>query len=72
MFGRKSRLPTLEDLQVDSFKTYSSEQWINYLNHHIPLLHENIHINIQKSQVQQKKYFNRNRKVKRNVFVTMI
>ncbi|KAI9329396.1 hypothetical protein BD770DRAFT_454274, partial [Pilaira anomala] len=45
-------------------KTYTSSSWVAYLNHYLPLLHKEIHINIQKSQAQQQKYYNRNSKTK--------
>lgn len=64
MYGRKARLPTLQEFQLTSPKTYSSESWITYLNHYIPLIHQEMHVNIQKSQQQQQHYFNRNRKTK--------
>lgn len=59
----------MQDLQVAQTKTYSSEQWVTYLNHYIPLIHQDIHINIQRSQIQQQKQFNKNRKQKESFFV---
>lgn len=38
--------------------------WHKYLNHYIPLVHNDVHRNILKSQEQQQKHFNRNRKEK--------
>ncbi|KAI9329304.1 hypothetical protein BD770DRAFT_334093 [Pilaira anomala] len=64
MFGRKAKLPTLQELHITQYKTHTSESWITYLNHYLPLLHKEVHSSIQKSQEQQKKYYNKNRKAK--------
>lgn len=64
MYGRKARLPSLQEFHLSEPKTYSTEAWLTYLNHYLPLVFEKIHINIQKSQQQQQQYFNRCRKTK--------
>lgn len=64
MFGRQAILPSLSDLPNISQRGYQAEEWIAYLNHYLPILHKDIKLNIQRSQANQQKYYNRNRKEK--------
>lgn len=64
MFGRKPVLPALDSFPSVGGLTYQAEEWIAYLNHYIPIIHDDIKINIQRSQANQQKYYNRNRKEK--------
>lgn len=64
MFGRKAVLPKLNEISSLVTTSYTTEAWINYLNQYIPVLHAEIHQNIQKNQEQQQRYYNRSRKEK--------
>lgn len=68
LYGRKAKLPSLQELPNVKWKTYTTESWLAHLNHYIPILQNNIHSNIQRSQKLQQHYYNRGRKEK-NEFV---
>ncbi|KAI8329790.1 hypothetical protein EDC96DRAFT_418352, partial [Choanephora cucurbitarum] len=59
MFGRKPVLPQLNGEVTTSFKTYTAESWYHHLNHYLPILHNQIKVNLQTSQERQQKYFNK-------------
>ncbi|KAI9004302.1 hypothetical protein CLU79DRAFT_687720, partial [Phycomyces nitens] len=59
MFGRKASLPTTANLSLPNMQSHTTKTWIAYLNHYLPLLQQNIRVNIQKSQEQQQKYYNK-------------
>ncbi|KAI9465960.1 hypothetical protein BDB00DRAFT_731862, partial [Zychaea mexicana] len=59
MFGRTAILPSAADLHLPAMKTHTTETWIAYLNHYLPILHKKVHNNIQKAQERQKRYYDR-------------
>lgn len=69
MFGRQAVLPALADFPRVDKMSYKAEEWIAYLNHYLPIIHEEIQVNIQLSQQNQQKYYNRNRKEKEKLEV---
>ena len=61
MYGRMATLPTTTALKVSDSSQHNTKTWIAYLNHYIPLLHQEARNNIQKAQERQKKYYDRGR-----------
>ncbi|KAG2224453.1 hypothetical protein INT45_010519 [Circinella minor] len=61
LYGRAPILPTTAPLVLPSTKTHTTETWISYLNHYLPILHQQVYSNIQKAQERQKKYYDRGR-----------
>lgn len=64
MFGRKAQLPSLQEIADLKITTYTTKAWLAHLNHYIPILHNNIRANIQRSQKTQQHYYNKGRKEK--------
>lgn len=64
MFGRKAKLPSLQEIPDFKIQSHTAKTWMAYLNHYILLLHGDVRANIQKSQQNQQKYYNRRRKEK--------
>ncbi|KAI9484480.1 hypothetical protein BDB00DRAFT_774865 [Zychaea mexicana] len=58
MFGRQPILPTTAELQLPATKIHTTEAWLTYLNHYLPILHGKVYSNIQKAQEIQKRYYN--------------
>ncbi|OBZ81348.1 hypothetical protein A0J61_10603 [Choanephora cucurbitarum] len=67
MFGRKSTLPSVHELSDWNPTNHTTKQWIQYLNHYIPILYMDVKANIQKSLDRQQRYFNKNRKQKEEI-----
>ncbi|KAG0756043.1 hypothetical protein G6F18_011447 [Rhizopus arrhizus] len=67
MFGRKAKLPTINDMTIPTIQSHNTKTWITYLNHYLPLLQNKIKQNLQESQERQQKYFNKNRKMKKKI-----
>ncbi|KAI9490041.1 hypothetical protein BDB00DRAFT_746628, partial [Zychaea mexicana] len=59
MFGRIATLPTTGIWQPPTMKSHNAETWIAYLNHYLPVIHEQAKKNIQASQEKQQRYYNR-------------
>ncbi|EIE76724.1 hypothetical protein RO3G_01428 [Rhizopus delemar RA 99-880] len=59
MFGRQPVLPNEEGLIIPELKAYETENWINYLNKYIPLLHGKALKNIKASQGYQKTFYDK-------------
>ncbi|KAI9310418.1 hypothetical protein BX666DRAFT_1813497, partial [Dichotomocladium elegans] len=57
LYGRPPVLPLMAALQVANSKTHTTETWVAYLNHYLPVLHDSIRSNIQKAQDRQKRYY---------------
>ena len=57
LYGRKAKIPTIPDIELEQRKPYETEQWAAYLNNHLPLLHGRVLKNIEKSQVRQKRTY---------------
>lgn len=64
MFGRKAHLPSLQEIADLKITTYTTKAWLDHLNHYIPILHNDIRANIQRSQQAQQHYYNKGRKEK--------
>ncbi|KAG1488609.1 hypothetical protein G6F46_009808 [Rhizopus delemar] len=62
MFGRQPVLPNEEGLIIPELKAYETENWINYLNKYIPLLHGKALKNIKASQGYQKTFYDKESK----------
>ncbi|KAG0758386.1 hypothetical protein G6F17_010803 [Rhizopus arrhizus] len=59
MFGRKATLPLLPSIEVGNPKTYATQQWSNFLNKEIPIIHARALENIMKAQEQQVQQYNK-------------
>ena len=59
MFGRKATLPLLPSIEVGNPKTYATQQWSNFLNKEIPIIHAKALENIKKAQEQQVQQYNK-------------
>ncbi|CEP13480.1 hypothetical protein [Parasitella parasitica] len=55
MFGRKAVLPLLRSIEVVNPKTYTTQQWSEFLNEEIPIIQSKALENIKKAQDQQAK-----------------
>lgn len=65
LFGHKAVLPLHEELVIDP-KTYETEQWVNYLNDHLPLIRGQAINNIKQAQERQQKFYDKRSTVKYN------
>lgn len=66
MYRRQAVIPPLEDLLNVKTNTFTSKSGISYLNHFLPLLHQDLKQNIQRSQQQQQKQYKKHRKKEEN------
>ncbi|KAI9480455.1 MAG: hypothetical protein EXX96DRAFT_464875, partial [Benjaminiella poitrasii] len=57
LYGRDPDIPLSQDIRNIQPRTYESEQWLAYLNEHLPALHSDAIENIKKAQSKQKKYY---------------
>ncbi|KAG1135296.1 hypothetical protein G6F37_012881 [Rhizopus arrhizus] len=64
LYGRKAKIPTIPDIELKQRKPYETEQWAAYLNNRLTLLHGRVLKNIEKSQVRQKRIYNKGKRVK--------
>ncbi|CEP09032.1 hypothetical protein, partial, partial [Parasitella parasitica] len=62
MFGRKAVLPLLPRLEVFNPKKYAAQQWGEFLNEEIPIIHAKALENIKKAQEQQSKQYDKKAK----------
>lgn len=64
MYGRKVSLSLIQDLEIKNPKTFTSEEWLVYLNSKIPLLDGKAIENIKRNQGYQKKFYDKHSKIK--------
>ncbi|KAI8373052.1 uncharacterized protein BYT42DRAFT_500942 [Radiomyces spectabilis] len=62
MYGRKGRLSSIASLVTEP-KTYGSEEWMDYLNKYLPVLHGQAVERIKAAQERQRKFYNNGRTV---------
>jgi hypothetical protein len=60
MYGRKPQLPLVEGITpLEEVKTYEARTWMDYLNKHLPVIHQEAISNIQKAQQRQKQQYDK-------------
>lgn len=59
MYGRDADIPLATEIKDLQPKTYESEQWLTYLNTHLPALHSDAINKIKKAQEYQKKFYDK-------------
>lgn len=64
LFGVKARLPTHLHQDLNSARTYETEEWVAYLNNNLPLIQGTALENIRKSQVRQKRNYDKKKSIK--------
>ncbi|KAG2219770.1 hypothetical protein INT45_008601 [Circinella minor] len=61
MFGRIATLPTTARMEPPPISNHNTQPWIAYLNHYLPIIHEQAKKNINTAQIRQQKYYNKGR-----------
>ncbi|KAI7846893.1 hypothetical protein BDC45DRAFT_416175, partial [Circinella umbellata] len=58
LYGHSPSLPSTTAIEAPTKVTYTTQQWVNYLNHYLPIIHNNIKQNLQKAQARQARHYN--------------
>ncbi|CEP10900.1 hypothetical protein [Parasitella parasitica] len=59
MFGRKARLPLLPSIIPENPEASGVQEWSDFLNERIPIIHSKALMNIKHAQEQQEKQYNK-------------